>query len=87
MWVLISFILTLTSTVIIMGKLGDLIGKAVLYNIGWAIVILGAILSTYDSKKKNQKCFLNLLFGALFDSKAEWFQYEFPEGFMGTQRN
>lgn len=47
MWVLLSFILTLTSTVIIMGKIGDLIGKAVLFNIGWGILILGSILSTY----------------------------------------
>ena len=47
MWVLISFILTLTSVIVIMGKIGDLIGKAAIYNIGWGILMIGAILSAY----------------------------------------
>jgi MFS family permease len=54
MWVLLSFILTLTSTVIIMGRIGDLVGKAVLFNLGWAILILGSLLSTFAVSKKHK---------------------------------
>lgn len=47
MWVLLAFILTLTSVVIIMGKLGDLIGKAILFHCGWGVLILGTLLCSY----------------------------------------
>jgi len=45
MWVLLSYLLITTALVPVVGRLGDMIGRKVLYNAGFAVFTLGSLLA------------------------------------------
>ena len=55
LWVLLSFLLVVSSIVPIVGKLGDLVGQAILYNIGFAIFTVASLLSGFSQTSAHGK--------------------------------
>lgn len=55
LWVLLSFLLVVSAIVPIVGKLGDIVGQAILYNIGFAIFTVASLLSGFSQTSAHGK--------------------------------